>query len=148
MDELSEKIEITGQDGVVYDITPYQDPNQMKDYLGFIDQEGAFYRVRKITDPDYERPHDSWAKNFIDYYHLEKAKDLTNSMTLIKKYGFILSSYQEDYWKGERRTYIIAGHVGICDEETCERVVTNEKQLQTIKNIETIEKEAERSRAR
>lgn len=138
MIDTNEKNIIIGADGIDYDITPYKNPEDIAGYLGFIDQEGNFYRVRKITDPEYERPHDSWAKNFLAHYNIEKGQNLTNSTTLIKTYGFLLSSYRCDWYK-EERTYITAERVGICNEEACETSLHNQKQLDTVRKIREYE---------
>lgn len=139
MTEQMEKVIVTGQDSKDYDFTPYRNPEDIKGYLGFIGPDGSFYKVREITDYEYESPHNVWARNFIEYYHLEKPKDLTSSTTLIKKYGFILSSYQWESFQGERRTYITANHTGVCDEATCEVVLENQNQLDTIRKIRDAE---------
>lgn len=140
MDQIIEKTIVTGKDGVDYDLTPYQNPADIAGYLGFLDTNGNFYRVRKITDPEHERPHNSWAKNFIEYYGLEKGENLTSSTTLVQNCGFMLSSYQNgEGWLKEGRTYITTQHLGVCDEAACEIFVTNERQLNKIREIRDFE---------
>lgn len=149
MNKTLEKNIVTGKDGIDYDFTPYQDPADIAGYLGFIDTNGNFYRVRKITDPEYERPHNSWAKNLIEYYGLEKDENLTSSTTLVQNYDFILSSYQNGSdWLKEGRTYITAHHLGVCDEASCEVFITNQNQLNKIREIRDFEFFQEESKRR
>lgn len=142
MNVIEDKKIMIQQEGKSYDFTPYQDPEEIKGYLGFIDATGNFYKVREITDPEYEYPHNTWARYFMEYHNLPPQEDSTSSMALVKNYGFLLSSYQYDSYFAEGRTYITADHLGVCNESSCDTIIKNKQQLDIIKKIKEIENPA------
>lgn len=49
----------------MFDFEKYDDANQVKDYDGFIDKLGNFYKVCKRNKKIYEDSHNKWAEQFI-----------------------------------------------------------------------------------
>lgn len=127
------------------DFKQYSNPEDMVGYLGFIDPLGNFYRVREIDDPEWEKPHNTWARQFLNIHGLEREKDMTDSLTLIKNYGFILCSHRTDLYSGEKRTYIIPDVDCVCDTSRCEVLLKNELQLKTIKDISYYESDVKQN---
>ena len=117
------------------DFKKYSDPEDMVGYLGFIDPLGNFYRDREIGDPESNIPHNTWARHFLNCHGLEREKDMTDSLTLVKNYGFILCSYRTDLYSGEKRTYIIPDVDCVLDALKCEVLLNNQLQLKTIQSI-------------
>lgn len=137
-----EKNQFVEIDGLVYDFNPYDNFEEYGDYLGFIDPEGYYYRVRKINDIESERPHNTWAKHFMSYHNLgPKEESLTSSLTLVKKYGFIFCSYKPNSFSKSARTFLIPELDGMCNYELCDKYLTNEKQLETIHQIKEYEEQ-------
>lgn len=145
--EKNQFIEI---DGLVYDFNPYDNYEEYGNYLGFIDPEGYYYRVRKIYDIESERPHNTWAKNFMLYHNLScQDETLTFSLVLVKEYGFILCSYKpSSFFSKSARTFLIPELDGICNYELCDKYLTNEKQLETIHQIKELEEKHKKKRNR
>lgn len=134
-------------DHKTYDFTPYQDPIDICDYLGFIDCDGNFYHVRKIDDVESEYPHNTWARHFLTYHKLNTEESrYTSSLTLVKVYGFILCAYRHDTFHGDGKIFIIPNVDGICNYDMCDKFLENEKQLETLHRMREYEEEKRRDR--
>lgn len=132
---MNEKLMVS-KNGLEYDFTSYTDYEDIGGYFGFIGPDGSFYKVRRLNDEASERPHNTWAREYINFFNLSYDSEIgTASTALVKKYGFILYTCYNEWNRSGEELFILPEHDGIYSSEKCETMCKNKNQLETIRKI-------------
>lgn len=127
---------IISRNGMEYDFTSYTDYNDIGGHFGFIGPDGSFYKVRSLYDDASDRPHNTWAREYIKFYNLSYDSTIgTASTALVKKYGFILYTCYNEWNRSGEELFILPEYDGIYNAEKCETKCKNQSQLATIRKI-------------